>query len=270
MTFTDNLDSHLTGALYCVGHNCTPDPTDHWLGSLPLGTIVSGESVEVTITATIAADTPQDTTIENTADAQSATTVDPTPGNNSSSVSITVDTEADLSVAKSAPDTAVAGDPSGFDYKLKVTNHGPSDNTGGFTVSDTLAGGLTFQTTGSSAECSASGQDVSCTEPIGLAAGESETFTVHATVDSTLNTGTVLENTASVTSNGTVDPNPANDTSNTTSTSVVEDVELAVTKTFDSNAVTAGGDPQSFTIDVTNNGFSDADGVHVTDSVRPP
>ena len=42
---------------------------------------------------------------------------------------------------------------------------------------------------------------------------------------------------------------------------------LASTKTFDSTTVTAGGATQTFTIDVTNNGVSDADNVSLTDSV---
>ena len=50
-------------------------------------------------------------------------------------VAITVDTQADLSIAKTGPSTATAGDPAGFDYTISVTNHGPSDNAGGFKVS---------------------------------------------------------------------------------------------------------------------------------------
>ena len=40
-----------------------------------------------------------------------------------------------------------------------------------------------------------------------------------------------------------------------------------MTKTFDSNTVTAGGSDETFTIEVTNSGVSDADNLHVTDSV---
>src|SRR5205823_4981391 len=39
VTLTDSLDSHLTGATYCTGHNCVPAAIDHWTGSLGLGTI---------------------------------------------------------------------------------------------------------------------------------------------------------------------------------------------------------------------------------------
>src|SRR5207248_5957791 len=129
--------------------------------------------------------------------------------------------------------------------------------------------GLTFQATGSSSSCAAAGQVVTCTEPGGLVTGHDESFDVHVTVASTLNGGTVLSNSATVGVNtgATVDPNSANDTSNTTATTVVEDVKLAVKKTFDSASVTAGGAHQTFTIDVTNNGYSDADNISLTDSV---
>ena len=150
---------------------------------------------------------------------------------------------------------------------VTVHNGGPSDNTGGFTVSDTLDAGLTFQTVGSDSRCTAAGQDVTCANTTGLAAGADDSFTIHVTLASTVDSSVTLSNTASVASDGTTDPNGANDTSNTTSTAVLEDVQLSVTKTFDSATVTAGGAGQSFQIDVTNNGLSDADNVSLTDSV---
>ena len=41
-------------------------------------------------------------------------------------------------LTKSGPPTALAGDAAGFDYSLTVTNQGPSDNVGGFVLSDML------------------------------------------------------------------------------------------------------------------------------------
>ena len=52
-----------------------------------------------------------------------------------------------------------------------------------------------------------------------------------------------------------------------TSVAIVEDVDLSVTKAFDSPTVTAGGAAKTFTIDVTNAGVSDADNVVLTDTV---
>ncbi len=49
---------------------------------------------------------------------------------NSSTSHTTVNRSADLEVAKSAPLTAIAGDPANLTYSITVTNHGPSDNAG--------------------------------------------------------------------------------------------------------------------------------------------
>src|SRR6185436_8321553 len=105
---------------------------------------------------------------------------------------------ADLTIAKSAPATAVAGDPAGFDYVLTVTNNGPSTHTGGITVSDTLPAGTTFQTTGSSVDCTAASQVVTCSCAVTVAASATAIFTVHVTVPAATADGTVLSNSATV------------------------------------------------------------------------
>ena len=70
---------------------------------------------------------------------------------------------ANLAVVKAGPDgidpnLVVAGDDNGYDYTITVSTAGPSDT--GYLVHDTLADGLTFDS--SDAGCSASGQDVTC------------------------------------------------------------------------------------------------------------
>ena len=101
---------------------------------------------------------------------------DPVPGNNSDTETTDVDTEADLSIEKTGPLTATAGAPAGFDYTIVVSNGGPSDNTGGYTISDTLPTGLTLDEGASDGRCDASGQDVTCEDLSGLAVGDSDTF----------------------------------------------------------------------------------------------
>ena len=153
VTLNDTLDAQLNNAMYCEGSGCTPGSA--WTGSDFLGTIAAGTTVHVTIKATVDPSTDEGYEIDNTALVTSATP-DPNTANNHSDTTTTVQTEADLSISKLAPTDTVAGSAGGFDYTLTVHNGGPSDNTGGFTVTDTLQAGLTFQTAGSSADCSAS------------------------------------------------------------------------------------------------------------------
>ena len=86
-----------------------------------------------------------------------SSTSDPDGSNNTASASAAVTTRADLALTKSGPASALAGDAAGFDYSLTVTNQGPSDNVGGFTLSDMLPAGLTFEASGSDLACSAVG-----------------------------------------------------------------------------------------------------------------
>ncbi|HLE58275.1 MAG TPA: hypothetical protein VJA85_01370 [Candidatus Limnocylindria bacterium] len=174
---------------------------------------------------------------------------------------------ADLTVSKDGPASAIAGDPAGIDYVLTVHNGGLADNSGGFTISDALPAGLTFQPLGSDDRCAAVGQDVTCVNAIGLAIGAADAFVLHATLDSTVDAGTILSNAAVVTSAGTNDPDSTNNSSATVTTTVLENVQLGVTKAFGSAAVTAGGQSETFSITVTNGGDSDADNLVVTDTI---
>jgi uncharacterized repeat protein (TIGR01451 family) len=147
---------------------------------------------------------------------------------------------------------------------ITVHDTGPSTATG-FTVSDTLPSGLTFQAAGSDPGCTAAGQVVSCVTTTGLAAGADAVLTLRVGVDETLESGTIISNTASVDSSMT-DATPANNV-DTVSTSINEDVVLVVKVTFADSAVEPGTSGHTFTIDVTNTGSSEADNVIVLDSV---
>ncbi|HEX9835185.1 MAG TPA: hypothetical protein VGA66_19260, partial [Mycobacterium sp.] len=120
---------------------------------------------------------------------------------------------ADLLVAKVGPAFATAGELSGFDYILTVHNAGPSDDPDGFTVTDTLPAGLTFVMAGSDARCTASGQDVTCTNTTGLANGADDAFVIHVRLDATVSAGTILANSAVVSAG-----NDANSLNNLSST----------------------------------------------------
>src|SRR5208337_2267268 len=108
----------------------------------------------------------------------------------------------DLGITASAPATAIAGDPAGFTYTLTVENEGPSDNTGGYTVTNVLPAGTTFVASGSDPGCTASGQTVTCTSSSGLASGATRTILIHVTLASSEPNGTILADNGSIASNG--------------------------------------------------------------------
>src|SRR5205085_565793 len=96
-----------------------------------------------------------------------------------------------------------------------------------------------------------------------LAAGASATFTVTMHVNASVPDGTLLRNTATV-SSGTTDPIPGNDTSTATST-VNARADLAVIKTGPATII--AGTDVTYTISVSNNGPSDAQGVALADAL---
>jgi uncharacterized repeat protein (TIGR01451 family) len=131
---------------------------------------------------------------------------DPVAGNNSGSQSTTIHRQADLgvSLSDSADPVGIGG---AFTYHVTVTNNGPSDASG-VSVSDTLPAELSFKLSGSSSECLAVGQQVTCT--VGnLAAGHGVVLAVAVDVDDALADGTLLSNTVIVSANET-DPNGGN------------------------------------------------------------
>ena len=281
LTVTNNGPSDNAGGFHV--RDALPAGTSFQSGSSSAACSASGQNVTCSNTIGLAAGVPQvftvhvkvassvadGTVLSNSATVASDGTTDQTAGNNTSNTtSTTVHTQADLSVAKSAPGTAIAGDPAGFDYTLTVTNNGPSDNTGGFHVSDTLPAGTSFQSGSSSASCSAVGQNVTCSNTSGLAAGGTAGFTVHVKVASSVAEGTVLSNTGTVTTDGTSDPTAGNNASNTTSTTVHTQADLSVAKSAPSTTIAGAAAGFDYTLTVTNNGPSDnAGGFHVSDAL---
>ena len=212
VSLADVLPVGLTGATYCTGSGCDPTGGSAWSSPLDLGTLSAGSSVVVRIGADLPADTPDGTTLSNTATVSSATT-ELDPSDDSASASTTVSATADLAIALAGPATATAGAAAGFDYVMTVSNAGPTDHVGGFTVRIRLPDGLIFQPTGSDPACSASGQDVTCVELAGLAIGASRGLTIHVFLVQTTAVGSQLSTSATVASDGITDPNPQNDTS---------------------------------------------------------
>ncbi len=165
---------------------------------------------------------------------------------------------ADLSVIKTDnPDTVIAGNY--LTYTLNITNHGPSDAQN-VTVSDTLPPGIDYNNAN---PIPSGGTYPTFYWNIGtLTAGNSTYITINVTINS--NTTGILNNTANVTSD-TPDPTPQNNT-DYEETIVGESADLSIIKTDSPDPVVAG-QYLTYTLNISNNGPSDALNVNVIDTL---
>jgi uncharacterized repeat protein (TIGR01451 family)/fimbrial isopeptide formation D2 family protein len=201
-------------------------------------------------------------TLSNTATVTSPTT-DSGLTNNTSTASVTATQQADLTVSKTHPGTAVAG--SNLVYQLTVTNHGPSDSAGTITITDPLPIAETFvSATGTGWVCTATGQNVTCSLALGLVTGgTSAPITMTVGIDPADVAATVI-NTATVHPGATTDPDLTNNTSTDTAP-LTTSADLSIVKTH-SGTFTPGGANATYSLAVANAGPSDAAGpVTVTD-----
>ncbi|WP_395684146.1 hypothetical protein, partial [Dokdonella sp.] len=212
-----------------------------------LGTLAGGASVNVTVTFAVPANGSG--SITNTA-TLSSTTSDPTPGNNSSSVTTTIASSANVSVVKTGPASATAGQ--NVVYTLAVHNAGPSD-AANVSLADPTPAGLTFVS--ATAPCTGGFPCNLGTLANGATTNITVTYLVGAGV-----TGPIA-NTATV-SSPTPDPTPA-DNASTVSTPVTTSADLAVVKTGPASAT--AGQNVVYTLAVTNNGTSNAANVSLAD-----
>lgn len=237
-----------------------------------------GEST-LTVVATLGSGVPTGTELTNTAALTWTDSRSTSPHEDSSSAALTVTTDADLRLTKTAVDadgaeigSVVAGEE--VRYRLAVENLGSSDAVGPLTVTDALPAGVAFGgLVGDAAETWTAAADaeagtVSFTlrgDGVGLASGATApTIEFSAVVDPATADGAVVTNVATAAS-GTPDSNPANDT-DTADLQVVREVDLAVAKTHDAASVRIGDD-LPFALTVRNGGPSEATGVVVTDTV---
>jgi uncharacterized repeat protein (TIGR01451 family) len=171
--------------------------------------------------------------------------------------------EADLSLSKVAPlDPVLAGND--LTYAITVTNNGPDDATS-VTVTDPLPAELSFvscSATGGGV-CGGAGNNRMVTFS-SLAAGTSATITIEAAVDAAMPDGANVINTASVTS-ATFDPTSANNSA-TATTAVINQADLAVTKTVSASAVQVGANV-TYLVTVANSGPNSALNATLTDAL---
>ncbi|WP_242269080.1 DUF6923 family protein [Bacillus cereus group sp. BfR-BA-01352] len=253
VTLTDTVPSDVLNPEFSTDGGITFNP---WPGSINLGTLVNGTSQTIIIRGTVSLFATD--LISNTATVAS-TTPDPDPDNNSSTVETPVNTDADISVVKTAnPSPAIAGEL--LTYSVVVSNAGPNDALN-VTLTDaipsevlnpefSLDGGVTFNPWSGSTNLGT------------IANGASITVLIRGTVSASA-TGT-LTNTATVDST-TPDSDPTNNTT-TIDTPVNASADISVVKTGSPNPVNAGG-VLTYTLVVSNLGPSDAEDVTLVDAV---
>ena len=233
-----------------------------------IGTLAFGASASFTVVVMVGLNTPDGTTITNTADV-TAVTPDPNLANNSATVSSASGspTGADLSVTKTAAAGPVAAG-STIAYTITVANTGP-DAALHASFSDLVPANTTFIS-----DTQTSGPAFTLAGPAvggnGMIDGTIATFNTGATavfavvvlVSPSTPPGTTITNTANVTSD-TPDPNLANNTATVTTLTSTE-ADVLVTKTAAAGPVLAG-DTFAYTITVANLGPSDAQTVTAMD-----
>jgi uncharacterized repeat protein (TIGR01451 family) len=218
-------------------------------GVWTVGTVTTATPQTLTIHATVVSPTAQ----TNTASISHSDQFDPVAANNTSSAAETPQ-QADLAVGKSVSNpTPNFGDT--ITYTIHVTNNGPDAATN-VTLQDILPSEVTFQ---SSTATQGSYVLATNTWTVGtVASGATQTLTITVMVSS----ANPAANTASISHSDQFDPNPANNSDTTSITPQQSDLQLGKTV---SNPTPNVGNTVTFTITLTNNGFSTATNVTVQD-----
>lgn len=220
-------------------------------------TLPSGGSVIFTITGTAGASG----SIENTASiAPPSGTTDPTPGNNTTTDTDTINPAADLTITKTDNVPGVAPGATAT-YTIVVRNNGPSAADGAkFTdpsVTNLTVNSVTCGSATGSASCPTVGnttvllmQSTGIVIPT-LPSGGSVTFTVTGTAGAS---GSIVNTATVAVPGGTTDPTPGNNSA--TDTDTISDINpsLRVTKTASQTTYDTVGDSIEYTYVITNNG----------------
>jgi len=267
----DDLDPRLT-YVSSAGSDWTCSAVDQKVscaytangGVLPAASPAVATSFDLTVLVSASSG---GTDISNTASVTTSTPeVGPAPNTSTSTGPTTA--RADLTLAKSHSDTAIAGQ--NLAYTLVVTNNGPSNSSlaagGGYLkVTDILPDGMSFVSASAGWRCTTAGQLVTCDYPGNLAPGGSVSLVM--TVAIAAHVQGVVSNAAFVTGDGTVpDREPGNNHS-TDPTEVLRESVLSLTKTLDTPAPVVAGTTARFTLQAVNAGPGNAESVTVRDTL---
>jgi len=226
-----------------------------------------GDTATITIVAKVRTSTANGTNIVNAATA-STMGYDPNLANNTASTSTLV-VAPDLSTSITASPTPVPINDN-LTYTIQVINNGTGDAPG-VNVSDILPPSLALVSatlpagwTSSLPAVGSSGL-VSFNKTTSLAVGDNATITIVATVRTTTTTGTFIANTATASTTG-YDPNLANNTDSTITLVVAPDLSTSIAA---SPTPVPINNNLTYSIQVINNGTSDAPGASVRDILPP-
>ncbi|NNJ12202.1 DUF11 domain-containing protein [Chloroflexales bacterium ZM16-3] len=220
-----------------------------------LGTLASGASGSISVTAQASASAASGATLTNTASISTATSGD-TPGDNTGSATTTV-IAPNVRVTKTGPATALPGGL--VDYTLSYDNNGNAA-AAGVQIVDTLPTGATFVSS-TPAPTSQSGSTLTWDAGT-LNAGASGSIALRVQFSAGLTRGAVLTNGVAI---GTSTPGDnTGDNAGSASTTVLSP-NVRVTKTGPAR-VTAG-DLLTYTVSYDNTGDAAAAGVQIVDTL---
>ncbi|MEO5558691.1 MAG: hypothetical protein ABIO49_02970, partial [Dokdonella sp.] len=250
VAITDALPAGLTFVSATPSQGTYSSATGIWaVGAL--GVTGSGSSATLSIVATVT----QAGAMVNTASVSASDQPDPNTTNNTDSAALNGNPQADLVVAKSGPASVTPGND--VVYTIVVTNNGPSDATNIIVVDATPAGLLFVSNTGACATA----------YPCSIAAianGASVTITSTYTVPAAYSGANPIINTANATSD-TPDPDTTNNTSSVQTSVGPGNADVAIVKT--APATVASGGSIAYTLTISNNGPSPANGASYVDNV---
>ncbi|MBU8869431.1 MAG: DUF11 domain-containing protein, partial [Gemmatimonadales bacterium] len=211
------------------------DGTDIWT----VGGIANAANATLDITCTVDAGTGG-STINNTALVSAADQADPVAGNNTDTISITVQS-ADLQVVKTV-DEATPNEGGTVVYTLTISNLGPTDATG-IAVTDALPAGVAFVSSTPSQGTYNDGTDIWTVG--GIANAANATLDITCTVDAGTG-GSTINNTALVSAADQADPVAGNNTDSASMTVEISRGSIQIDNVaLDVESLEPGGETKS-------------------------